>query len=120
MTAKARRKLGLEKEHYHDASVMIGANIYKCNPYIIVPKRTKIWENNPTKKCKEKSGFRHMDVVKAKHRKRGIVRGSIRSLGEKFITIKTSFNNNFPVSYRKTKLVWRPQNIIYYKKGDIK
>ena len=115
MTAKARRELGLKKDHHFDASAMLGSNIYKCNPYIIIPKRRKVWENNPTKKCEEKNGLRHGDIVKVKHRTKGVVRGSIRSLKEKAITLKTSFDDNFPVSYNKTKLVCRPKNIIYYQ-----
>jgi len=113
MTAKARKALGLEKEHYHDASAMIGANKYYCKLYIIKPKRTKIWENNPTKTCNEKNGFRHMDIVKAKHRTRGTVIGSIRSLKAKVITLRTSFDDNFSVSYNKTRLLWRPKGLIY-------
>lgn len=113
MTAKARRELGLDKEHYHDASAMIGANIYKCKPYLIKPKRTKVWEDNPTKTCTERNGFRHFDLVKAQHRRKGIVVGSVRSLCTKYIALRTSFSDNFPVSYNKTILLQRTRGLIY-------
>ena len=113
MTAKARRKLGLEKDHHFDASAMIGANKYKCNPCIIIPKRTKIWESNPTKTCIEKNGFKHWDILKAKHRRLGYVVGSVRSLKKSCITLRTKFGDNFPVSYTKSVLLWRPSAIVY-------
>jgi len=113
MTARARCFLGLDKDHHYDASAMIGANNYKCKPYIIIPRRTKVWENNPKKVCAEKDGFRHWDIVKAKHRRLGFVVGSIRSLKEKAITLRTNFDSNFPVSYSKTTLLWRPTGVVY-------
>jgi hypothetical protein len=113
MTSRARDFLGLEKEHYNDASAMIGASKYQDKPYFIKPRRTKVWEDNPTKTCVERAGFRHFDIVKASHKTKGNVIGSIRSLKAKAITLRTSFDNNFPVSYSKTKLLWRPDNIIY-------
>jgi len=113
MTAKDRRELGLEKDHHLDASAMIGANNYCCNPCTIIPRRTKVWENNPTKTCVEKNGFRHFDIVKAQHLNRGIVIGSVRSLKARCITLRTSFDSNFPASYSKAKLLWRPSGLIY-------
>lgn len=113
MTAKARVGLGLEKDHHYDASAMVGANIYKCLPCRIIPRRTKVWEANPTKTCNQKNGFRHWDVVKAKHRRLGTVIGSIRSLKQKCITLRTKFDDNFPVSYNQTILLWRPSSIVY-------
>lgn len=113
MTAKARRGLGLEKEHYHDASAMLSSNNYLCKPYLIKPIRTKIWENNPTKTCIEKKGFKHYDIVKSFHRTKGIVIGSVRSLKAKCITLRTVSDKNFPVSYIKTKLLWRPKGLIF-------
>lgn len=115
MTAKARIKLGLEKDHHCDASAMISASNYKCNPYMIIPRRTKVWENNPTKKCFEKNGLKHWDIVKAKHKRLGTVVGSIRSLKTNCATLRTGFDNNFPVSYNKTNLLWRPTGLIYYR-----
>jgi len=113
MTAMKRKELGLNKDHYHDASAMINANKYHCKPYEILPRRTKKWENHPTRKCIEKKGFKHFDIVKAKHKTRGIIIGSIRSLKAKAITLRTNFDNNFTVSYSKTKLLWRPRGLIY-------
>lgn len=113
MTVIARRKLGLEKDHHCDASAMIGANIYKCSPYKVIPRRNKVWENNPTKTCNEKNGFKHWDIVKSKHRRLGVVVGSIRSLKQKSITLRTKFDDNFPVSYSQTVLLWRPSSIVY-------
>jgi len=113
MTAKARKTLGLEKDHHYDASAMIGANNYMCKPRMIIPRRTKVWEDNPTKTCTEKNGFKHWDIVKAEHKRLGIVIGSIRSLKSKCITLRTNFDDNFPVSYSKTKLLWRPSSIVY-------
>jgi len=78
-----------------------------------LPKRTKVWEDNPTKKSKEKLGFRHYDLVKAKHRTKGWVIGSVRSLKEKVITLRTKFDDNFPVSYRKSILLFRFNRIVY-------
>jgi len=113
MTAEARKELGIEKTHHGDASAMIGANKYLCIPYMIIPRGTKVWDANPTKTCVEKNGFRHWDIIKAKHRNRGSVIGSIRSLVAKSITIRTVFDSNFPVSYSKSKLLWRPSGLVY-------
>jgi hypothetical protein len=82
---------------------------------MIIPRRTKVWENNPTKTCVEKKGLRHWDIVKAKHRRLGIVVGSVRSLKEKCITLRTNFDNNFSVSYSKTSLLWRPVGLVYFQ-----
>ena len=113
MTAKARRTLGLEKKHYHDASAMIGANDYMCQLYSIKPRRTKVWEDNPTKTCNEKNGFRHYDIVKVPHKTRGTVVGSVKSLKAKRLAIRTSFDSNFQVSYSKSRLLWRPAGLVY-------
>jgi len=94
---------------------MIGMNKFACKLYLIIPRRSKIWEDNPTKKCTEKNGFRHFDVVKARHRTKGVVIGSIRSLKKNVITLRTKFNNDFPVSYRKSKILYRPKGLIYVR-----
>ena len=116
MTSYWRKQIGLAKSHANDAIAMV------CRDYLpamnslewkIKPRRTKIWGNNPTKTCTEKAGFRHYDIVKVTHRTRGIVIGSIRSLKAKAITLRTTFDNNFPVSYSKTKLIQRPNGLIY-------
>jgi hypothetical protein len=111
--AKARRRLGLGKDHHKDASAMIGANKYKCQVYSIKPRRTKVDPCHPTRTCNERFGFRRMDIVKAKHRTRGEVTGSVRSLATKSLKIRTSFSDDFGVSYKKSKLLWRPAGLIY-------
>ena len=111
-----RKQIGLEKSDVNDAISMVCRD-YKpkiCfRSYLIIPKRKKVWENNPTKTCTEKNGFRHWDLIKAKHRRLGTVVGSIRSLKKKAITLRTSFDDNFSVSYRKSRLLWRFNGIVY-------
>jgi 5-methylcytosine-specific restriction endonuclease McrA len=115
MTSKWRNELRLEKTHYNDAVSMIcrASPTFRCVNYTILPKRRKIWDDNPTKTCDEKNGFRHYDLVKSHNRTRGIVIGSIRSLKKNNIALRTNFNNNFLVSYKKTKLLYRFKNLIY-------
>jgi 5-methylcytosine-specific restriction endonuclease McrA len=116
MTAGWRKQIGLEKSHAHDAiSMACKSYLPKIHSlcWLIQPRRSKIWENNPTKICMEKNGFRHFDVVKSKHRNRGEVIGSIRSLKAKAITLRTAFDNNFPVVYSKTRLLERPKGLVY-------
>ena len=111
-----RKQIGLEKSDVNDAISMVCRDYEPkiCfRSYLIIPKRKKVWENNPTKTCTEKNGFRHWDLIKAKHRRLGVVVGSIRSLKKKAITLRTSFDDNFPVSYRKSRLLWRFNNIVY-------
>ena len=111
-----RKQIKLEKSHVNDAiSMVCKYYLPKKNPkeYLIIPKRKKVWEDNPTKTCTEKNGFRHWDLIKAKHRRLGVVVGSIRSLKKKAITLRTSFDDNFPVSYRKSRLLWRFNGIVY-------
>lgn len=113
---KARRvAIGLSKTHSNDA-ISICCNskpIISCLEWIIKPRRARIWRNNPTKTCTEKNGFQHYDLVKAKHKTKGYVIGSIRSLKARTITLRTKWNDNFPVSYSKAKLLQRPQGLIY-------
>jgi len=52
-------------------------------------------------------------ITKAKHRTKGWVIGSVRSLKEKVITLRTKFDDNFPVSYRKSILLFRFNRIVY-------
>ena len=118
MTSKNRRRLNLPKDHHYDAAAMLDCNEYCTIVYDIKPRRAKVWEDNPTKKCDSKKGFKHYDIVKAKHRVRGFVTGSVRSLKEKAITLRTSFSDNFPVSYSKSKLLWRPGGLIYTYNSD--
>lgn len=116
MTSYWRRRIGLEKSHINDAISMVCRDYLpkiKSLEFMIKPRRTKVWENNPTKVCEEKNGFRHYDLVVAEHRKLGRVVGSIRSLKAKVITLRTSFDNNFAVSYSKSRLLERPRGLIY-------
>ena len=116
MTAFWRKQIGLDKSHSNDAISMVcktySPKINSLN-WFIMPRRTKVWENNPSKTCTEKNGFRHFDIVKSKHRTRGIVIGSIRSLRARAITLRTSFADRFTVSYKKTKLIQRPNGLVY-------
>jgi 5-methylcytosine-specific restriction endonuclease McrA len=114
-TSYWREKLDLEKTHYNDAISMVCEDRLpkiKGVNYLVIPKRKKVWGNNPTKTCEEKNGFRHYDLVKSIRSKVGVI-GSIRSLAEKVITLRTKFDDNFAVSYKKTKLLQRFKSIIY-------
>jgi len=116
MTAYWRKTLSLDKTHFNDAISMVckaavGRVVLK--DFLIQPKRRKIWENNPTKKHTEKNGFRHYDLVKAKHRTKGIVIGCVRSLQKMGLGLRTVFDSNFHVSYNKSRLIWRFDNILY-------
>lgn len=113
MTAKARRALNLSKDHHTDAAAMLGCKEYKTRIYSIKPKRTKVWENNPTKVNVERCGFRHYDLIKAAHRTRGIVIGSVQSLKKAVMILRTEFDDNFAVSYRKSKLLCRFRGLVY-------
>jgi 5-methylcytosine-specific restriction endonuclease McrA len=116
MTSFWRKTLNLEKSHIHDAIAMVcQAQLpqIRCSDYLIIPKRRKVWDNNPTKTTTEKKGFRHWDVVQAKHRTRGLVSGSVRSLKASVLTLRTAWDDNFTVSYRQSRLLWRFDHIIY-------
>jgi len=113
ITKENRLRLGLSKRHSHDACAVVESNKLIGVEYQIKPRRTKVWESNPTKTCTEKNGFRHYDLVKASHRTRGIVIGSVRSLKAKCITLRTKGCDNFPVSYNKTRLLQRFNGLIY-------
>lgn len=115
ITKESRLNLGLSKKHSNDAIAICCSKFPKisCKEWLIKPRRTKIWESNPTKVCTERNGFKHYDLVKSFHRTRKIVIGSIRSLKEKAITLRTKFNDNFSVSYKKTMLLQRPDGLVY-------
>jgi hypothetical protein len=113
---KARRiNLKLSKKHSNDAIAMCCNDRPEINSpeWFVKPRRTRSWINNPTKTCTEKNGFRHFDIVKASHRTKGTVIGSIRSLKTKAITLRTKWDSNFPVSYSKTRLIERPKGLVY-------
>jgi hypothetical protein len=116
MTRTWRKRLGLEKSHIHDAIAMACQDeqpTIACQHYLIIPKRKKVWEDNPTKTTTEKHGLRHWDVVQARHRSKGIVVGSVRSLAANCLKLRTTWDDNFKVAYRQTRLLWRFDNIIY-------
>jgi len=113
ITKPKRLDLNLSKTHSNDACAIVGSNQIVDRKWLIKPRRTKIWENNPTKTCNEKNGFRHYDLIKSYHRNKGIVIGSIRSLKENAITLRTKFDDNFQVSYKKSKLIQRFNGLIY-------
>jgi len=116
MTKLWRDTLKLPKAHDLDAVAMV-CRAYRPTiterMFTIIPRRTKVWEDNPTKKCHERMGFRHWDLVRARHRSRGVVVGSVRSLKERGLTLRTHGDSNFPVSYSKTQLLWRPKGLVY-------
>jgi 5-methylcytosine-specific restriction endonuclease McrA len=116
MTRDWRKALNLEKSHIHDAIAMVcqvQVPQICCARYLIIPKRRKVWDDNPTKITTEKNGFRHWDVVQAQHRTRGLFIGSVRSLKARALTLRTAWDDNFPVVYRQTRLLWRFDKIIY-------
>lgn len=116
MTSYWRKTIGMGKSHFNDAIAMVCKNYLPAvvvKQYLIIPKRKKIWEGNPTKTCTEKDGFRHWDLVKAMHRKKGTVIGSVKSLKAKVMTLRTQWDDNFSVSYRKSKILWRFAGLVY-------
>ncbi len=116
MTSLWRKECSLEKSHSSDAIAMVTRSyspLIASLEYTIIPKRAKVWEENPTKKSSEKFGFKHYDLVKASHRTKGWVIGSVRSLKEKVMTLRTKEDSNFPVSYKKSRLLCRFNRIIY-------
>ena len=116
MTAICRKRIGIEKSHSNDA-IAIVCRVYMPSiaslDYTILPKRAKVWAENPTKKSDEKFGFRHYDLVKSRHRTKGWVVGSVRSLKAGVMTLRTQFDDNFPVSYLKSTLLYRFNRIVY-------
>jgi hypothetical protein len=115
MTAKWRKQTDTSKSHGSDAVVIVGKETKIGLPdikYTILPRRTRVWQGNPTKKHNERFGFRHYDIVKAERAGRKVV-GSVRSLKEKRLALRTSKHNNYNVSYSKSHLLWRPNGLIY-------
>jgi len=116
MTAYWRNIINIEKSHPNDAIAMVCRDYMPeiaSLEYTVLPKRAKVWEDNPTKQSEEKLSFRHYDLVKAKHRTKGWVVGSVKSLKAKVMTLRTKFDDNFPVSYRRSFLLQRFSRIIY-------
>jgi len=113
MTAYNRQMLGLNKDHYIDAAAMLLANNFIGKSYLIIPRRSKVDENHPTRSCFTRNGFRHWDIIKAMHRVKGKVIGAIKSLCKADIVLRTYFDDSFHVRYAKASLLWRPKGIVY-------
>jgi len=112
ITKANRLKLGLSKRHSHDACAIMESNKKMGPEYFIKPRRTRVWEDNPTKTCVEKNGFRHYDLVKSSCGGKTVV-GSVRSLKMKQISLRTKKNDNYLVSYNKTAILQRYAGLIY-------
>jgi len=115
MTANWRKQTDASKSHGTDAAVIIGKSEKVALPrvsFTILPRRTRIWQTNPTKKYNERFGFRHWDIVKSERAGR-IVVGCVRSLKEKALTLRTVKDHNMIVSYSKSRLFWRPDGLVY-------
>jgi len=115
-TKSVREMAGLMKTHINDAIAivikcgMMPIIVSHCLEYNIKPRRTK---TSSKRICTEKNGFRHYDLVRASHGTRGTVIGSVRSLKKTGLTLRTSWNDNFEVSYRKSVLLQRFGGLIY-------
>lgn len=115
MTAGWRKATGTPKSHGTDATIILGKRDKVLLPlmnFLILPRRTRIWAGNPSKKHDEYLGFRHWDIVKAECAGKKII-GSVRSLKTKQLTLRTAQNSNYAVSYSKSHLLWRPDGLIY-------
>lgn len=113
-TKKWREAIGLPKSHTNDAVVLFATDRLRLlgPEYLIWPLRRRRRENNPTKTYEERKGFKHWDVVRAV-RAGKMVFGCIRSLKTRAITLRTIDDDNFEVSYLKTKLLHRPCGLVY-------
>jgi hypothetical protein len=90
----------------------VESNKLKGLEYFIKPRRAKVWEANPTKTCVEKNGFRHYDLVKSSRSGKTVV-GSVRSLKANQIALRTKGDDNYLVSYSKSRLLQRFAGLIY-------
>lgn len=116
ITKETRLLLGLPKKHSFDACSVLNSNLINCKMFKIQPRRSKIWENNPSKKCSEKNGFKHYDVVKSIISNKIII-GSVCALGKDRLYIRIeklkTGQRSRTVSYKKSKLLQRPKGLIY-------
>lgn len=115
MTANWRKQTDTPKSHGSDAAVVIGKAEKIALPmarFTILPRRTRVWERNPTKKRNEYLGLRHWDIVKAERAGRNVV-GSVRCLKAKQLALRIAKDNNYLVSYSKSRLIWRPDGLVY-------
>lgn len=114
-TATYRKETRTPKSHGNDAVVIVGKGVKIQLPttyFIILPRRTRVWLSNPTKKHDERFGFRHHDIVSAKRAGKKTI-GSVRSLKEKVLTLRTPKDNNYAVSYSNSRLLWRSNGLVY-------
>jgi len=109
ITKENRLKLKLSKSHSLDACAIVNSNNISGFEYQIKPRRTK----TKIRKCSERNGFQHYDLVKANRGKRTGIIGSVRSLCVNYLSIRTKFDDNFGVTYNKTKLLQRFGGLVY-------
>ncbi|MCL6557286.1 MAG: HNH endonuclease [Firmicutes bacterium] len=110
-----REKVGLEKSHANDVSVLFTEKPLKFfgPEYAVFPLRRRKEKNNVTKKFSEKNGLRHFDVVRAERVGKKVY-GSIRSFKSRpVLVIRTPGSDNYEVSLSKTNFVYRPRNLVY-------
>jgi hypothetical protein len=115
MTAGWRKATGTQKSHGIDAAVILGKQnriILPKTHFVVIPRRARVWEGNPTKKYSERFGFQHWDIVKAERAGRNVI-GCVRSLKTKQLALRTAKDSNFLVSYSKSHLFWRPDGLVY-------
>ncbi|ACX51983.1 hypothetical protein Adeg_0843 [Ammonifex degensii KC4] len=114
-TEEWREGLGLAKSHANDALSLFPPErpLKIFGPeHLIYPLRRRRWEDNPTKTCEGRNGFRHWDVVRAM-RAGKVVFGCVRSLKARAMTLRTAGDGNFEVSYSKAELLHRPRGPAY-------
>jgi hypothetical protein len=115
MTAGWRKVTNTSKSHGTDAAVILSKQDKVILPkirFMILPRRSRVWEENPTRKYDERLGFQHWDIVKASRAGKSII-GCVRSLKAKVLTLRTVKDRNFVASYSKSRLLWRPDGLIY-------
>ncbi len=115
MTAGWRKITDTSKSHGIDAAVILGKQERVALPetrFIVLPRRVRIWEGNPTKKHSERFGFRHWDIVKSVRAGKEVI-GCVRSLKAKQLALRTAKDSNYPVSYSKSCLLWQPDGLVY-------
>lgn len=115
MTAEWRKATSILKSHSADAAIILGKQEKVVLPetsFVILPRRTRSWQTNPTKKHDEHLGFHHWDIVKTERAGREVV-GCVKSLKTKQLALRTARDDNYLVSYSKTRLLWQPDGIVY-------
>jgi len=115
MTAEWRKITNISKSHGADAVVILGKEkviSLLITHFVILPRRTRVWQNNPTKKHDEFLGFQHWDIVKATRAGKKVI-GCVRSLKMRQMGLRTVKDDNYLVSYSKSRLFWRPDGLVY-------